>query len=46
MEGPGFRKNGVSRFRKNDFWHLEKMEGVLPEGLARALGWAFQLDLL
>ena len=42
----GFRKNGFSRFRKNDFWHLEKMEGVLPEGLARALGWAFQLDLL
>ena len=22
------------------------MEGVLLEGLARALGWAFQLDLL
>ena len=45
-ESSGFRKNGFSRFRKNDFWHLEKMEGVLPEGLARALGWAFQLDLL
>ena len=41
-----FRKNGFSRFRKNDSGHLEKMEEVLPEGLARALGWALQLDLL
>ena len=50
-EGPGFRKNGVvqigkkriSSFRIKGF---RKNEEVLPEGLTRTLGRAFQLDLL